>query len=208
MISPSPHDFLTPVCAFFSSACAFSTPALPGSGSSRSLKILSLAAIPFIAMWKNEPSCLIGRKKSAASRMIKRQPARSTSPALNRLTASIIPSAAPPYAIKSIIVMELSCMVSTFMVILRNLSDSSFIFSCLYSSALYTLSVVSPCRFSRNVSPRAVYCPQYFDKSFFAHVCTSAIDTGISGTQISSTTADSKFTLTSTTKSVSGASMA
>ena len=50
--------------------------------------------------------------------------------------------------------------------------------------------------------------PQYFDKSFFAHVCTAAMDTGISGTQTSRTTADGTLTKHRYTNSVRGASMA
>ena len=68
--------------------------------------------------------------------------------------------------------------------------------------------VVSPSRFSKNLSPSAVYCPQYLERSFLAHVCTTAIDTGIRGTHIRSTIADGTFTNKSTTKSVSGASIA
>ncbi len=48
-----------PSGSVFSPAC--------GSGRSRILKILSLAAIPFIAIWKNDPSSLSGRKNSLAS---------------------------------------------------------------------------------------------------------------------------------------------
>ena len=58
------------------------------------------------------------------------------------------------------------------------------------------------------MSPSAVYCPQYFESSFFAHVCTAAMATGMSGTQTSSTTAAGTLTKHSTTKSVSGASIA
>ena len=47
-----------------------------GSGRSSRRKILSLAAMPFIAMWKKEPSCRIGMKKSAASRMMSSAPAK------------------------------------------------------------------------------------------------------------------------------------
>ena len=71
----------------------------------------------------------MGMKKSAANNKINRQPVRSTLPALNCVTERIMPSAAPPYAIRSMIVMELSCIVSTFIVILRNFSDSLFISS-------------------------------------------------------------------------------
>ena len=38
------------------------------------LKILSLAAIPFIAIWKNEPNCRIGIKKSTDNKIIKTHP--------------------------------------------------------------------------------------------------------------------------------------
>ena len=104
------------------------------SSKSRKLNILSLAAIPFIAIWKNEPSCRIGMKKSADKSIISKQPAISICPLLNCNTDIISPSAAPPYATKSIIVMELSCIVSTFIVIFLNFSDSSFIRLFLYSS--------------------------------------------------------------------------
>ena len=96
---------------------------------------MSLAAMPFMAMWKKLPNCRMGRKKSAASRMISRQPANDTWLPIYCVTAMMTPSAAPPYAIKSMMVMELSCMVSTFMVILRNFSASAFISLFLNSSA-------------------------------------------------------------------------
>ena len=54
----------------------------------------------------------------------------------------------------------------------------------------------------------AVYCPQYFESSFFAHRCTATIAAGMSGTQISSTTALGRFTRLNTINSVSGASIA
>ena len=106
------------------------------SSISSRLKILSLAAIPFIAMWKKLPSWRIGMKKSADRRMIKRQPDTSIFPHANCVTARIIPTAAPPYAIKSIIVMELSCIVRTFIVIFLNFSASIFISSFLNLSDL------------------------------------------------------------------------
>ena len=107
------------------------------SGTSRSkiLKILSIAAIPFIAIWKKLPSCLIGIKKSAESSIIAIACSSLMFPATNCLTVKIMPKAAPPYATKSIIVMELSCIVRTFIVIFLNSSASSFIFLFLYSSA-------------------------------------------------------------------------
>ena len=87
--------------------------------------------MPFIAMWKNEPSWRMGRKKSADRKMTAKQPQNGMRPARNSRTASTMPSAAPPYATRSMMVMELSCIVSTFMVILRNFSASRFISSCL-----------------------------------------------------------------------------
>ena len=68
--------------------------------------------------------------------------------------------------------------------------------------------MVRPCRFSRKVSPRAVYCPQYFDSSFLAQVCTAAMAAGISGTHTSSAAAAGTFTKHRYANSVSGASMA
>ena len=58
------------------------------------------------------------------------------------------------------------------------------------------------------MSPSAVYCPQYFDKSFFAHRCTATMETGIKGTQRNSAAAAGRLTKHSTAKRVSGASMA
>ena len=57
---------------------------------------MSLAAIPFMAMWKKLPSCRMGRKKSAASRMINRHPARETWFPAYWVAAMIMPRAAPP----------------------------------------------------------------------------------------------------------------
>ena len=105
------------------------------SSKSSSRKILSLAAMPFMAIWKKEPSCRMGIKKSAASRIISRHPSRETPPLWYWVTAMMTPSAAPPYAIRSIMVMEFNCMVSTFMVIFRNFSACSFISCCLNASA-------------------------------------------------------------------------
>ena len=59
-------------------------------------KILSLAAIPFIAMWKNDPRSLRGIKNSDARRIIVRAPAKLNVPARNSDAATIIPAAAPP----------------------------------------------------------------------------------------------------------------
>ena len=53
---------------------------LSSSCISSSSNILSLAAIPFIAIWKNEPSSLNGRKNSAARKTIITAPAASILP--------------------------------------------------------------------------------------------------------------------------------
>ena len=110
-----------PSGSVFSPAC--------GSGKSKILKTLSLAAIPFIAIWKKEPSRRSGRKNSLASRTIHNVPATLIFPFKNSDTATAIPIAAPPYATMSITLVELSCMVSTFMVILRKFWDSPSISS-------------------------------------------------------------------------------
>ena len=54
-----------------------------GASSSRSrrAKILSLAAIPFMAIWKKEPSWRMGRKKSAERRIMAKQPPKEMAPA-------------------------------------------------------------------------------------------------------------------------------
>ena len=106
-----------------------------GTSKSKILNILSIAAIPFIAIWKKLPSCLIGIKKSADRSIIAIACSSLMFPATNCLTVRIMPKAAPPYATRSIIVMEFSCMVRTFIVIFLNSSASSFIFLFLYSSA-------------------------------------------------------------------------
>ena len=90
-----------------------------GSGKSNILKILSLAAIPFIAIWKKDPKSLNGRKNSLARRTIHKVPEMLIFPFRNSDTATAIPIAAPPYATMSITLVEFSCMVRTFMVILR-----------------------------------------------------------------------------------------
>ena len=54
------------------------------------------AAMPFMATWKKLPSSRMGKKNSAASRMMNSAPARLTLPAAKRLTARAMPAAAPP----------------------------------------------------------------------------------------------------------------
>ena len=60
--------------------------------------------------------------------------------------------------------------------------------------------------FSRKLSPRVVYSPQYFASSFLANFCTATIDMGMSGTQHSKMMADRACTPTSSTNRVTGAS--
>ncbi len=91
--------------------------------------------MPFMAMWKKLPSWRMGMKKSAATRTVKSTPARPTAPAWNCVTATQVPAAAPQNATRSMMVMELSCMVSTRMVTRRKRSASSFISRCLKASA-------------------------------------------------------------------------
>ena len=67
--------------------------------------------------------------------MTARHPPRSIAPAAICVSATATPAAAPPYATRSMIVMELSCIVSTRIVMRRNFSACSFISACLNSSA-------------------------------------------------------------------------
>ena len=119
------------------------------------MNILSHAAIPFIAMWKYDPNNLKGIKNSEDNKIIMKSSPIEICPFLNSINATIVPSAAPPKAIRSIIFMELSCILKTFIVTFLKLSASSFIFLCLISSILNTFNVVNPCRFSKNVSPKS-----------------------------------------------------
>ena len=77
---------------------SFGKGAVPRSGSGKSSrrKIFSLAAMPFMAMWKKLPSWRMGMKKSADRRMMSRHPAKSTCPARYWVTERITPRAAPP----------------------------------------------------------------------------------------------------------------
>ena len=114
------------------------------SSASKTLKILSAAAIPFIAIWKYDPNNLRGMKNSADINKITIIPPRLTVPALNCNKATILPRAAPPKAIKSITFIEFNCILKTFIVIFLKLSASSFISSCLSLSTSKTFNVVSP----------------------------------------------------------------
>ena len=103
-----------------------------GSSRSRRLNILSLAAIPFIAMWKYEPSLLIGRKNSAASRIIVSAPESVILFLEYSDSDTMIPAAAPPYAMMSMTLVELSCIVRTFIVTFLKCSDSKSILLAAY----------------------------------------------------------------------------
>ena len=126
------------------------------SGISSISNILSLADIPFIAMWKNEPKSLKGIKNSAESIIIVNVPARLMFPFIYSSIDIITPKAAPPYAIMSIIVVEFNCINSRFIVAILNFSASIFISSFFFSSALYIFKVVSPCTSSKNISPKSL----------------------------------------------------
>ena len=106
-----------------------------GSGASRIAYIFSAAAMPFIAVWKNDPSVRSGMKNSAASREKVRAPANVTPPFANCTSMTTMPAAAPPNANRSMTVIELSCMVSRRIVALRNPSASSFMTSWRRASA-------------------------------------------------------------------------
>ena len=81
-------------------------------------------------MWKNDPNVRIGRKNSAASRIVISAACSVIAPLCSSQTAMPMPSAAPPKATRSMIVIELSCIVSTFIVMRRNFSASSFMIRC------------------------------------------------------------------------------
>ena len=91
--------------------------------------------MPFIAMWKNDPSRRSGRKNSLASNTIQSVPDTVRFPFRNSDTATAMPTAAPPYATMSITLVELSCIVRTFIVIRRKFWDSTSISSAFCWSA-------------------------------------------------------------------------
>ena len=91
--------------------------------------------MPFMATWKKLPSCRMGRKKSAETRMMKRQPKRSTAPDAVAASATAMPATAPPKATMSMTMIEFSCMLSTFIVTTRKRSASRFIASWRAASA-------------------------------------------------------------------------
>ena len=49
---------------------------------------MSLAAIPFIAIWKNEPNCRIGIKKSTDNKIIKTHPNKYPTPGAFKVQSS------------------------------------------------------------------------------------------------------------------------
>ena len=61
----------------------------------RAISLLE-AAIPFIAIWKNDPNNLRGRKNSAASRIIKVRPNIFIEFFENSKIAMPMPAAVPP----------------------------------------------------------------------------------------------------------------
>ena len=126
------------------------------SSISNILNILSAAAVPFIATWKKEPSCLRGIKNSADKRIMMSIFKREILPLLNSEIPIIMPIAEPPNATKSITEIELSCIINTFIVAFLKSSAFLFISICFCSSQPYILRVVSPCIFSRKVSPKFV----------------------------------------------------
>ena len=73
---------------------------------SKNLNILSLAVIPVNATWKNESNLLKGKKNSAESKIIVIAPPNEITPLLYFERAINIPTAAPPYVIISIILIE------------------------------------------------------------------------------------------------------
>ena len=126
------------------------------SSISNILNILSAAEAPFIAIWKNEPSCLRGMKNSADKSIIISIFNSAILPFLNSKMPIIMPIAEPPKATKSITEIELSCIIKTFIVAFLKSSAFLFISICFCSSQPYILRVVSPCMFSRNVLPKFV----------------------------------------------------
>ena len=96
-----------------------------------------------------------GRKNSAESSTMENAVANDIAPCPYCTSAQPMPAATPPKAIRSMTVMELSCMRKRRMVARRNPSASAFMASCARSSAENTLSVVRPWMFSRNVAPRS-----------------------------------------------------
>ena len=184
---PPPYEKVT---SFISSAeeDTFLSPH-SGSGKASNSRILRPAEAPFIATWKAEPSERNGRKNSTATNVRKSTFAGSSPPSTPAHMASAIPAPAPPYATRSIMVVDMSCITSTFMVILRNSSLLSFIFLWRAPSAPNIFNSLSPCTLSRKLSPMEVYLPQYLAKIFFAYLLTATMESGISGTHASSTSA-------------------
>ncbi len=160
-----------------------------GSGVFRSDIIFFPALAPFIATWNAEPNARSGRKNSTATRHRNSAYMGLSPQNAAPQIASAIPAPAPPYATRSIIVVLASCITSTFIVIFLNSSALSFILPCCALSALNIFNSFKPCTLSRNLSPIDVYLPQYFANIFFAYLLTAMIETGISGTQASNTSA-------------------
>ena len=179
-----------------------------GFGCSNKVRIFLPALAPFIATWNAEPKVRRGRKNSTATR-IKNRAAKGDKPQCKtERIAKAMPTPAPPYATMSMMVVLASCITSTFMVILRNASLFSFIFSCCAPSALKIFNSFKPCTLSRKESPIRVYLLQYLAKIFLAYLDTITMERGINGTQPIKTTATCQLMPTVTPNKMTGASMA
>ncbi len=58
--------------------------------------ILSATAMPFMAVWKNDPSVRMGMKKSAERKMTANAAKNGTLPEAYWMSATMMPTAAPP----------------------------------------------------------------------------------------------------------------
>ena len=67
-----------------------------GSGASRIANISSAAAMPFMAVWKNDPSVRSGMKNSAARNITAKAAKNGACPSENCHSAMTMPTAAPP----------------------------------------------------------------------------------------------------------------
>ena len=161
-----------------------------GSFNDNNLKIFLPAVAPFIEIWNALPSCLSGKKKSTPVKT-----KNNTNVGIEKgkkvicevvAKAIEIPIPAPPYATRSMIVVEASCIVKTFIVIFLNVSASSTIFFSYISSALKIFNSFIPEMLSKNASPICVYSSQYVANIFFAYLLTAIIEIGINGTAIKS----------------------
>ena len=119
------------------SGCDASIERVPrgASGTSSIAYMRSAAAMPFIAVWKNEPNVRSGRKNSADRNTMENAVPNATAPAAYSPRTMTMPTAAPPNANRSMMVMELSCIRRRRMVARRKPSACSFIRRWRSSSA-------------------------------------------------------------------------